>query len=127
MKMSSISMLVFAAYLFCLGLIFVFIPNPVIALFGFPPTSEVWIRILGYILAALAFYYFMAVRENAENFYRWSVYARLPVLPTFAAFVLTGVGPPIILLFATFDAGCAIWTWRALKKEQNANPNPITP
>ena len=120
MKMSSISMLVFAAYLFCLGFIFVFIPNPVIALFGFPPTSEVWIRILGYILAALAFYYFMAVRENAENFYRWSVYARLPVLPTFAAFVLTGVGPPIILLFATFDTVCAIWTWRALKKQQKS-------
>jgi len=119
MKMSSISMLVFAAYLFSLGLIFALIPNPVIALFGFPPTNEVWIRILGYILAALAFYYFMAVREHSERFYRWSVYARLPVLPTFAAFVFAGVGPPIILLFGAFDMACAIWTWRALKKEQN--------
>jgi len=120
MKMSTISMLVFAAYLFCLGLIFVLIPNPVIALFGFPPTNEVWIRILGYVLAALGFYFFMAVRENSESFYRWSVYARLPILPTFAAFVFSGIGPPIILLFGTFDTVCAIWTWRALKKEQEA-------
>lgn len=120
MKMSSISMLVFAAYLFCLGLIFALIPNPVIALFGFPPTTEVWIRILGYVLGALAFYYFMAVRENNESFHRWSVYARLPILPTFAAFVFAGIGPPIILLFGTFDTGCAIWTWRALKNERQA-------
>lgn len=120
MKMSSISMLVFAAYLFCLGFIFMLIPNPVIGLFGFPPTTEVWIRILGYVLSALAFYYFMAVRENSKSFYRWSVYARLPILPTFAAFVFTGIGPPIILLFGTFDTGCAIWTWRALKNEQQA-------
>jgi hypothetical protein len=120
MKMSSISMVVFAGYLACLGVIFVLSPNPVIALFGFPPTTDVWIRILGYVLAALAFYYFMAVRENAESFYRWSVYARLPVLPTFAAFVLAGVGPPIILLFGTFDTGFALWTWRALKKERRA-------
>jgi len=120
MKMSSISMIVFAGYLFCLGLIFIIIPNPVITFFGLLPTTDVWIRILGYILAALAFYYVMAVRENAENFYRWTIYARLPILPTFAAFVLAGIGPPIILLFGTFDSGCAAWTWYALKKEQQA-------
>jgi hypothetical protein len=91
-----------------------------IALFGFPPTTEVWIRILGYVLAALGFYYFMAVRENSEDFYRWSVYARLPILPTFAVFVFAGIGPPIILLFGAFDTACAIWTWRALQKEQQA-------
>ncbi len=120
MKMSSISIAVFAAYLFCLGLILIFIPNPVIAFFGFPPTTEVWIRILGYILGALAFYYFMAVRENSKSFYRWSVYARLPILPTFAAFVYAGVGPPIILLFGAFDSGCAVWTWHALNNERQA-------
>lgn len=120
MKMSSISMVVFAAYLLCLGLIFVLIPNPAIAFFGFPPTTEVWIRILGYILAALAFLYGMAVREHAESFFRWTVYARLPILPAFAAFVFAGLGPPIILLFGTFDTGCAVWTWHALKSEQHA-------
>jgi hypothetical protein len=120
MKLSSISMLVFAAYLFCLGIIFMIIPNPVIALFGIPSTSEVWIRILGYGFAASGFYYFMAVRENSESFFRWTVYARLPILPTFLVFVFAGIGPPIILLFGLFDAGCAIWTWRALKSEQQA-------
>ncbi len=120
MKMSSISMAVFAVYLSCLGIAFVFAPNPVIAFFGFPPATDVWIRILGYVLAALAFYCFMAVRENTQNFYRWSVYARLPILPAFTAFVVAGVGPPIILLFGAFDSGCALWTWRALKNERRA-------
>ncbi len=120
MKMSSISMAIFAAYLFILGFIFVFIPNPVLAFFKLPPTTEVWIRILGYILAALGFYYFMAVRENSVSFYRWSVYGRLPILPTFTALVLAGIGQPIILLFGAFDTGCAIWTWYALRNEQRA-------
>jgi hypothetical protein len=120
MKMSSVSMIVFAVYLSCLGLIFVLIPNPVIAFFGFPRTSEVWIRILGYILAGLAFYYVMAVRENAVNFFRWTVYARLPILPAFAAFVLAGISPPILLMFGAFDSGSAVWTWYALKKERHA-------
>lgn len=120
MKMSSVSMAVFAAYLFSLAFGFLFIPNPVIAIFGFPPTREVWIRILGYILGALGFLYLMAVRENSKNFFRWSVYARLPILPAFAAFVFAGIGPPIILLFGAFDSGCAVWTWYALKNEERA-------
>lgn len=33
----------------------------------------------GYVVLALAFFYFMAVREQDRNFYRWSVYARLPL------------------------------------------------
>lgn len=113
-------MAVFAAYLFCLGLGFVLIPNTVLGLCGFPPTREIWIRILGYVLAALAFYYFMAVRENSLNFYRWTVYGRLPILPAFAAFVLAGLGPPVILLFGMFDSGWALWTWYALKNEERA-------
>ncbi len=124
MKMSSVSMMVFAVYLFFLGLIFLIIPNPVISFFGVPPTSEVWIRILGCILALLAFYYFMAVHEKAKNFYRWSVYGRLPILPMFAALVLTGVGPKIILLFGVFDLGCAMWTWFTLKNEARELQSP---
>jgi hypothetical protein len=120
MKMSSISMLVFAAYLVCIGASLIFIPNTIIPLFGFPPATGVWIRILGYVLAALAFYFSMAVREKAENFYRWTVYARLPLLPTFAAFVVAGISPPSLLLFGTFDSGCAVWTWYALKREHQA-------
>jgi hypothetical protein len=120
MKMSNVSMVVFAIYLAALALAFVFFPNPIITLFGFQPTSEVWIRILGYVLGALAFYYAMAVRADAKDFYRWTVYARLPILPTFAAFVLAGVGPWVILLFGAFDTSCAIWTWRALNNEQRA-------
>ena len=113
-------MLVFAAYLAALAAAFIFFPNPFITMFGFEETSEVWIRILGYILGVLAFYFIMAVLENATSFYRWSVYARLATLPAFLAFILLGIAPPVLLLFGTIDTGCAVWTLLALKYEREA-------
>lgn len=121
MKMSSLSMAVFAIYLGFLGVAFIAFPNPVIAIFGFPETQEVWIRILGYVLGALSFYYIMAIREDATHFYRWTVYGRLPIFPVFSILTFLGITPPVILLFATFDTGCALWTGLALRKETPAN------
>jgi len=118
MKMSSLSMLVFAAYLATLALAFLLFPNPFITLFGFAPTHEVWIRILGYLLGVMAFFFVMAVREEATHFYRWTVYARFCVLPLFALLVWSGLGPAILLLFAAFELGCALWTGYALKRER---------
>ena len=110
-------MLVFAFYLASLSVVFMFFPNPVIMLLGFEETSDVWIRILGYLLGVLAFFYLMAYRENATSFYRWSVYARLPVLPVFLLFVLLSIAPPILLLFGVIDTLFALWTGLALKNE----------
>lgn len=120
MKKSSLSMVVFAVYLAALSVAFIFFPNPFITIFGFEETSEVWIRILGYILGVLAFYFIMAVLESATGFYRWSVYARLATLPAFLGFVLLGVAPPVLLLFSAVDAVCALWTLLALKHDCSA-------
>ena len=112
-------MLVFAVYLAGLSLAFLFFPNPFITLFGFEETSDVWIRILGFILGVLAFYFVMAVLENATNFYNWSVYARLMTLPAFLVLVLIGIAPPVLILFGVIDAVCALWTDLALKNERS--------
>lgn len=114
---SSRSMSAYAVYLAGLAVSFVFIPNPVITLFGFAPTSEVWIRILGVMLGILAFFYLMAVREGIVSFYRWTVYTRLAVLPLFAAFVLLDMAPPVLLLFGVVDVAGALWTWLGLRSE----------
>lgn len=115
MKKSALSMLFFAFYLATLSLAFIFFPNPFITIFGFEETSEVWVRILGYVLGMLAFYFIMAVLDNATNFYRWSVYARLLTLPAFLIFVLFGIAPPVLTLFGVVDTPCALWTALALK------------
>jgi hypothetical protein len=118
MKHSSVSMLLFAVYMTCLAIAFVFFPNPVITLLGFAPVTDVWIRVFGVVLGIMAFYYCMAVREEATNFYRWTVYGRLALLPVFGAFVGLGLGPPVMLGFGAFDSGCAMWTWLTLRRER---------
>ncbi len=120
MTKSSLSILVFAIYLASLSAAFIFFPNPFIMLFGFEATTEIWIKILGFILGVLAFYFFMATVDNATNFYRWTVYARLSTLPIFLTFVVLGMAPPVLVLFGIIDAACALWTALALKYERSA-------
>ena len=118
MKRSSVSMSIFAIYLAFLAIGFLFFPNPIITFFGFKPVTAVWIRILGYILGALAFFYFMAIREEAKNFYRWTFYARLPIFIVFLLFVILDLAPPILLVFGVIDSGMGFWTGLALRKER---------
>jgi len=118
MKKSSLSLLVFAAYMAALSASFLLFPNPFITLFGFDETHEVWIRIAGYLLGVLAFFYVMAVREAAAAFYRWTVQARLLTLPLFLSFVLLDIAPPVLLLFGLIDAVSAIWTLLTLRYER---------
>ena len=72
MNQSTISMIVFGAYVSIFGLLFMIMPNPLITLFGFEPVTDIWIRITGLILIIIGYYFFMAVRERAYNFYRWT-------------------------------------------------------
>ena len=117
MTKSSLSILVFAIYLAILSVAFIFFPNPFIMLFGFEETTEIWIRILGFIIGVLAFYFFMAIVDNATHFYRRTVYTRLSTLPVFLAFIVLGMAPPVLLLFGIIDAVCALWTAWALKND----------
>ncbi len=116
MKASSISMLVMAIYVAIVGLSCLFIPNP--TALGFPPTDTLWVRITGYLLCALSFYYIMAVREQNMSFYRWSVYGRFPIFFVWNSFWLLGLGPAILVPMGAVDLRMSIWTWLALRSEQ---------
>ncbi len=117
MKDSTLSMKVFAVYLSILSASLLFWPS-VFLLLGFENISAPWVPTLGYIVGALAFFYFMSVRENARNFYAWTTYARFPLILFFAALVVSGKAPPIMLLVGLIDTGCAIWTSIALQHER---------
>ena len=119
MKQSTLSMWVFCIYMLILGTIFMFFPNHVITLLGFEPATDVWIHILALVLYILSFYYYLAIKEEAYNFYRWTTYGRMPIFFVLLAFVLLDMGPPILLVFGVFESGCAIWTRMSLKKEQS--------
>jgi hypothetical protein len=111
-------MKVFAIYLSILSFLLLFCPS-IFLMLGFENVSTPWVPTLGYIVGALAFFYFMAIREDAKNFYSWTTFARFPLILFFIALVAFGKAPPIMLLIGVIDTGCGIWTSAALQYEKS--------
>ena len=78
MKRAATSIRVVGIYLLLLGAALIAVPNLVLAPFGLPPTSDVWLRVVGVLVAILGHYYVQAARHDLVPFYRASVPARIP-------------------------------------------------
>ena len=116
MSSAARSIQVFGAYLLLLAVALLLSPNTLLGVFGFPPTDEVWIRVVGLLVGILGFYYWQAARAELRAFFAWTVPARLSALALFAAFVAYGMAPPMLLSFGAVDATAALWTWWALRQ-----------
>ena len=119
MSKTALSMFVFGIYVIVLAVTLMVIPNVLLAIFGIPATSEVWIRVVGMLVLLLGYYYIRASQNEKDmiSFYRWSVHARSSVIIFFIIFVLFGLVEPILILFGVFDLAGAIWTWKTLPSE----------
>jgi hypothetical protein len=118
------SVFVFAIYLFALGGTLVAVPNVLLSVFRIPPTTEVWIRVVGMLVLILGLYYAGAARRELREFFAFTVWGRGAVLVFFAAFVLLGFAPPVLLLFGAVDAAAATWTALALSSDSaGASPS----
>ena len=106
----------FGFYLLALGITLVFAPNMLLSMFGFEPTTEVWIRVLGTVVFNLGLYYVFTAPTNNETFFKVTVYTRLLILVWFTLFVVLGWAKPILLMFGGADFLGAAWTWSALRK-----------
>jgi hypothetical protein len=115
MSRAGVSVFVFGAYMLVVGPILLLAPNFLLGLFGYPTTDELWIRVLGLIVALLGYYYVVAARNEYPGIFRASVYARSSVFVCFAAFVLLGKAQPGLVLFGAVDLLGAIWTALALR------------
>ena len=109
---------VFAGYLVLLAITLLVMPNLLLTTFGIPPTSEVWIRIVGVLALILAYYYVQAARKEMMDFFRWTVQARATVIVFFVAFVFLGLVKPVLILFGAIDLAGAIWTALALRSSR---------
>ena len=107
---------VFGAYLLVLAAALLLAPNPFLAWFGLPPTTEVWVRVVGMLVGFLGYYYLRAAAAGFGQFYAWTVPVRISVLAFFGAFVALGLAPPALLAFAVVDAAAACWTWLAIRR-----------
>ena len=109
------SVFVFGIYLAVIGLGFLLIPNILLGFFGFPATTEPWIRVVATILLILSYYLIQAARNELTIFFRLTVHGRASVIVFFTAFVVFGLAQPILILFAVVDLLAAIWTALALR------------
>jgi hypothetical protein len=115
MGTAGLSVFVFGIYLVLNGAGFTFIPNTLLGSLGVPATSEPWIRVLGWLMVVVGYYYIQTGRRNVRPFFLWTVHARVSVFLIFLVFFLLGWAPITILLFGTVDLLGAVWTFLALR------------
>ena len=116
---------VFGVYLLGLGVALVLVPNLLFSVFRIPPTSEIWIRIVGTVVLEFGVCYVVAARKNWEGFIAITVPLRASVMLFFAAFVFLASAPTALLLFGATDLAFALWTWSAIRKGSVSNvPSP---
>jgi hypothetical protein len=123
MSKSAFSAKVFAIYLFIVGVVLIVIPNVLLSLFQVPPTTEVWIRVVGVIAFMIGVYAWVAAKHEFKPFLEASVYTRFVVFIAFTTFALTGMASPMLILFGAADLLGGVWTYFALKSDALAARN----
>lgn len=117
MNRSAMSVFVFGVYLVGMGAGLVLAPNVLLGVFGTPPAADAWVRVVGVLALALAWYYIAAARSGTTAFFRWTIMARAGVFVLFAALALFFAAPMQLILFGSIDLLGAAWTWWALRGE----------
>ncbi len=116
MTQAARSVFAFGLYLVLLGAGLILIPNFVLSPFGFPPTSEVWIRVAGSLVAIIGWFFLIAARHELTPFFTATLFARPFLFLSLCAFVLFGLAPPQLILFGVVDLLGALWTFLALRR-----------
>jgi hypothetical protein len=113
------SLLVFGVYLEVLAAILIFAPNTLLSAFGVVHTHEVWIRVLGVVVACVGVYYIVSARHAFRPVIVASVPARLMLASSFLAFVLLDYAQPAVLVFGVADLVGAVWTAISLRSDDS--------
>jgi hypothetical protein len=110
------SIFYYSFYLFGMGLGLLFIPNLLLAIFGFDPAKDIWIRILGLLTFCAGMLYFYCGRTNQIGFFRISVTERIVFFFGIVGIVLFVPANPLLALIGSVDLVGAIWTALTLRK-----------
>lgn len=122
------SLYVQMAFVVVSGIPAVVAPNLILTLCGFPPATDVWIRVLGLLLLAIAPYYYNMARYGNVPVVRATVQGR--VFFSIGLLVLVGLGLGSWPLAALAISELALAGWTAWELRQVAaqcthqTPNP---
>jgi hypothetical protein len=104
------------AYVIVSGISLLFFPNFLLGIFGFEPTQEIWIKVLGMLVLALSFYYYAMYKNGGKEIIRSTVQGRLFFCAGLVAFVILGLVKPVLLGFAAAETGLALWTLSEIRR-----------
>ena len=116
MTLTAKSIFYYSFYMMGMGLSLLFIPNLMLGVFGFPPTNDIWIRVLGLFALCAGMLYFYCGRTNQTGFFRISVFERIVFFLGMVGIVLFMQADPILALIGSVDLFGAIWTAVTLRK-----------
>ncbi len=121
MSKSAKSVFIFGIYLAINGLMLLLVPNLLITPLGIEPTDEVWIRLSGILLMAIAIYYILGAKYEIIVILKATAFIRFTIIFFFTAFVLLGLVSPNIIIISAIDFLGGVWTYLMLKKEGHFN------
>jgi len=116
MSRAALTLMIYAAGFGAAGIGLLLAPNLILPQFGFPPTQEVWIRLIGLLMVSLATYDVLGAQREIEPIILASVPSRLFAGAVMVATWLLGMVGAGILLFAAVDIVGALATMLALRR-----------
>lgn len=127
MSRAALSVKVFAAYLFLVGLVFIAAPNLLLSLFGIA-TAEGWVRVTGLLAFNIGAYAWVAARHELRVFFAASVWMRVEVWIVLSSMAALGLIPPIVALFGVIDLAGGLWTFFSLRSDRRSlSPYAVAP
>ena len=116
MSATARSIFYYSFYMMGMGLGLYFLPNLILGLFGFTPTTDIWVRMLGLLAFCTGMLYFYSARTNQTGFFRITVPERiLFFLGTLTLVILFDV-TPLLAAVGSVDLLGALWTGLTLRQ-----------
>ena len=93
-------------------------PNLILVPFGFAPASDVWIRVLGLLLLAIAPYYYAMARHGSRPVIWATVLGRVFFSVGLLVLIIQGLGAWPLAGLAVSELSLAGWTAWELRTKQ---------
>lgn len=92
------------------------IPNVLLGLFGFLPTTEIWIRVLGLFTCTTGIYYFYCAKNEQKAFFDATIAGRLFFFVVLTILTFAFQQSFMLALIGSVDLLGAIWTFMVRDK-----------
>jgi hypothetical protein len=123
MSRAAKTIVAFGVYMALTGAILVAAPNVLLPLLGLAPTDDPWIRVLGWFMIVVSYYYFRTARSEAAEFFRATVHGRtaMALFLVFLGIWIAGAG--VLVLFGAAELVGAVATALALRAGPTDSPS----